>query len=154
MNQQGRSTIGLLIVCIFLVAVIFITQISNATFLRPLCLYASSEDVSTTTEMDYQSKLLYTTPILPSGEYRIIWYAEATNSDNNCQVRVKVLAGGDIAARSVFEPEPENTFFSMAGFYHHVLETSGTFAVRILYHAMSGGIAKIQRARIEILKIN
>ena len=112
--------------------------------------YAGSDAESTTTSTSYQQKLQLTTANLASGNYRIGYSVEVTNSDKakRAEVRVQIDDTETIAEAGTASLILENDYVVVAGFVVRAL-SAGVHNIDIDFRAVEE-TAKVRRARLEI----
>ena len=117
---------------------------------------AESDGTSTTTSTSYQNKVTLTTGVLPSGKYKVSYYAEYRNNNNGGGVEVEIDVGGTVIAHGGMEPDDKNVdYHSIGGFKISTLNGAQTIRIRYRRSSHSGlGTAECRRARIEIYRIS
>ena len=101
-----------------------------------------SEEISSTTNGTFQTKLSLTTPTLPSGNYRLGWTASIKGGG---EARARVDDGTTTYTSSAaITPTDYNAF----GGFKHFSALSGAHTFNIKYRALSG-TAFIKEARLE-----
>lgn len=115
---------------------------------------AKSDEQSTTTSNEYQTKLEKVTDALPAGTYLVLWSVEFTVSVANAghKFRVRIdeedLAGED-APVTVKYP----CWYSRAG-HDHVSLAAGVHTIRMQYASASPNkTAYIRRARVTLWRV-
>ena len=117
--------------------------------------YDEDEDEEDTNSTTYQTKLTHDTASLPSGDYRIGYYAEYSQDNNSGGCEVEVDVGGTVIAQAGMEPDDERVDFHVMGGFQE-LNLSGVQTIRIRWRRASyssSGNAEIRRARIEIWRV-
>jgi Fe-S cluster assembly iron-binding protein IscA len=114
-----------------------------------------SEGSSSTTSTNFVNKVTMTTASLPSGTYRIGWYAEynMNTTNNDFQARVRLNNASDLM---FFQLESKDSggdqYSSISGFDNQSL--SGINEVTLDYSTNnSGSTATIRRSRLEIWRV-
>lgn len=113
----------------------------------------SDNGVSSTTSTTYQQKLRLTTPDLPAGDYKVLWYAELASANNNaanyCEARVELNDTTEVG-HSVWNYTPYEDFAGMV----NGSGISGVQTIDIDYRTSDGTVtAYIRRARIAIWRV-
>ena len=109
----------------------------------------SSEGESSTTSSSYQQKLRLTTGSLPSGVYRIGWYAEIDGQTDPMDMQVELNDTDQIGFNDY--DSSLSDYINCSGFYIDTL--SGVNTVDIDWRE-GGGEGLIRRARLEIWRIS
>jgi hypothetical protein len=117
----------------------------------------SSESESSTTSTSWQNMLDMDTPSLPSGLYRIGWYAEVRHSSTSGSVRARVELDGDSVTPYLgyieIEPQDTDNWYTFSGFGYLTLD--GTHDIDMDYSRVgASGTSYIRKARLEIWRIS
>lgn len=122
----------------------------------PLVAEDSSEGLSSTTSVFYVEKLSLTTPSLVSGiGYLILWnYELGADAENDVHARVH-LNNTTVIGEGYYDNDPYATRYRhIAGhFYSDTLSGVNTIDIDY-YRAYGAGSVYIQRARIQVLRVN
>ena len=109
----------------------------------------SSEGESSTTSDTYQQKLRLTTGSLPSGVYRIGWYAEIDGQTDPMDMQVELNDTTQIGFNDY--DSSLSDYINCSGFYYDTL--SGVNTIDIDWRE-GGGEGLIRRARLEIWRVS
>ena len=112
--------------------------------------YSSEDKESTTTSTTLQTKVTLTTGSLPSGNYRIGYTFEVSNTSNGVLTEVEVKVGASVIALPTMEAA--NDYVLFGGFCRSAL--SGVVTATIKYRVLTTGTAKIRRSRLELYRIS
>jgi len=112
----------------------------------------SSEDTSSTSSSNYQTKLTLTTENIVSGKYRISWYFEDNGSDKEDIETEVVLNNSTSLMESNLRFANDGNWIPNSGF-KYVTISSGIHTVDIKFRAESRRTVSIRKARLEIIKI-
>jgi hypothetical protein len=111
-------------------------------------LWKKSDPTTTTTSTNWQQKMRLNLTIPEDAKYRVGYTADISNSNANQSSSCRVQLDDGTPNIDLQEYKGKD-IASMAGFSYHLL-TSGTHTVDIDYKALTGGTAKIQKARLEV----
>ena len=109
---------------------------------------AQSESESSTTSGTFQTKVSFTTPSLPSGNYRFFYSCEVSNSFNGVLSNINFVVDGESVRTPNMEADSDYLAFSGAA----TRNKSGVITVSLQYSA-SGGTCLIRNAFIDMWRI-
>lgn len=115
--------------------------------------YVSSEGISSNSSENWQTKLTLTTPIIPTGNYRMSGTLAVANDSGDKPVEYRYLVDGVPNTNiGFYAPKFEDEYDQRATFLN-VAFTEGVHVVQIQFRATSeGGTAKCRSTRIDIFR--
>lgn len=115
--------------------------------------YASDETTTTTTGVNYVTKVSLSTGAIPAGIYRLEWSCEARVSAISRQIGLRAVFNGLQVSNVQWEAKDASDFYPLSGFYEGALG-AGTFDM-LLTFARVGFFAtvSIRAARLSFIRV-
>ena len=91
---------------------------------------------------------------LPTGKYKIGWYAEIRKSSTSNSIEARVLVNGSSEkALTIIEPNNTNNYIPFGGVaFHDVVLESNTIVADLQWRDVGYGTSYIRNARVEIYR--
>jgi hypothetical protein len=107
----------------------------------------------TTNGVGYLQKLLLTTPVLPAGDYLILWSCTLGNQIAQASSKARVMVDG-VTTLSTIEPSGVQANWKEADAGQAVVTlTNAAHTITVDFARTSGGTATIQDARLTIYRV-
>jgi hypothetical protein len=116
--------------------------------------YAKSDGVSSTNSTAWVNKISLTTSSIPSGDYKINWYAEMHRNSQANDLLFRVYLDNTTELCNInHEHSDQSNWFPLSGF-DVVTLASGTHTVAVQFAGeTTGNTSDIRRARVDITRI-
>ena len=115
---------------------------------------ANSLSESSTTGSTWLNKVSAIATDLPTGKYKIGWYAEIRKSSTSNSIEARVLVNGSSEkALTIIEPNNTNNYIPFGGVaFHDVVLESNTIVADLQWRDVGYGTSYIRNARVEIYR--
>lgn len=119
------------------------------------CAYAKSDGVSSTNSTNWVTKISLTTSVVPSGVYKISWYAEMNRNSqaNDLMFRVYLDEATELCKIN-HEHSDSSNWFPLSGYDIVEFTSSAAHTIYVQFSGESAGnTSYIRRSRLEIIRI-